>query len=195
MWQSPHQGSQGTVNQCQFRTKNIIIHFEQFIATNNGFLQGPTFILILDKLPTQLAENRGFWLIGVGAVTEKSISVDEMVFTTGGTFGDAFNPDAIAELAWGSLFIDFRACGIGDMRWNTINPSFNSGAYEIFRITDDPFGDICIESGFEQVDNSLWMSGVWYGGPARAGEGLSINLINGGLAIVTWYSYLPQSAN
>ena len=41
------------------------------------------------------------------------------------------------------------------------------------------------------MDNFLWMSGLWYGGPPRDGEGFSVNIINGERAIVTWYTYLP----
>jgi hypothetical protein len=166
---------------------------EKFIAFNNGFLQGPTFIMILDKQTTKVAENRAFWLIGVGEVQGKSILINDLFFTTGGSFGDAFDPDIIGETTWGSILIDFDSCGGGDISWTSINPAFHSGAYEIFRLADDPLGDLCLETGFSLVDDSLWMSGVWYGGPARGGEGLSINLINDGLAIVTWYSYLPKT--
>jgi hypothetical protein len=35
------------------------------------------------------------------------------------------------------------------------------------------------------------MSGLWFGGAPRDGEGFSVNLINGNLAVVTWYTYLP----
>ena len=55
----------------------------------------------------------------------------------------------------------------------------------------DPFGDACKAAGFDTVDNVLWMSGLWFGGASRDGEGFSVNLINGNLAVVTWYTYLP----
>jgi hypothetical protein len=168
---------------------------EKFIDFTEGLLSGPTFILVLDKQVSKLSENRAFWIIGVGQIEGKSIHVEEMFFTSGGAFGQAFNPDAISNVPWGGLDIDFWTCDSGQIFWNPLEAQFDDGMYDVFRLAADPFGDACNEAGFDFVENSHWMSGLWYGGPARNGEGLSINVINGNQAVVTWYTYLPVDNN
>ncbi len=166
---------------------------ETLISASNGSLQGPTFILLLEKRPSKLAGNNPFWLIGVGKVLGKSIQVDEMIFTTGGQFGAAFDPDTVANIPWGSIIIEFLTCNSGFMTWSTDDPLFGSGGYEIFRLASDHFGDLCAEVGLELVDNDFWIAGTWYGGVTRNGEGFLINLINDGRVVVSWYTYLPTA--
>jgi len=168
------------------------------ITFNNGLLADPVFMLLLDKIrtteSTDLSQNRAFWTIGVGEIGENSIQVDEVFFTHGGAFGQAFDPDNVTTVPWGSLAIEFDSCDTGHITWTPRYVEFDAGSYDIFRLADDPFGDACKAAGFETVDNVLWMSGLWFGGAARDGEGFSVNLINGNLAVVTWYTYLPLDA-
>jgi hypothetical protein len=168
---------------------------ETLLTFNDGLLAGPVFILLLDKQRTaaaiDLALNRAFWTIGVGEIQGKSIRVAEVFFTQGGAFGQAFDPAAVATLPWGSLEIEFDSCDGGRVSWIPKYAAFDAGSYPIFRLADDPFGDACSEAGFANVDHALWMSGLWFGGAPRDGEGFSVNVINGDLAVVTWYTYLP----
>ena len=165
---------------------------ETLITFNDGLLSGPTFILVLDKINSNLSQARPFWTIGVGEVEEgRTIRVEEVFFTRGGAFGSAFNPDEVTTVLWGSLLIEFLSCSTGRLSWQPSESSFDAGAYDIFRLANDPFGDGCEADGFESVTDTLWMSGLWFGGAARDGEGFSVNPINGGLAVVTWYTYLP----
>ena len=59
----------------------------------------------------------------------------------------------------------------------------------ITRLASSPAGRACEQAGFEQVSDNNWMSGVWYGGPERDGEGFSIDVLDNNRAIVTWYTY------
>jgi hypothetical protein len=164
---------------------------EKLITFNDGLLSGPTFILVLEKLTSDLVQNRAFWTIGVGEIQNKSIVLDEMYFTSGGAFGQAFDPNDISNVLWGSVIIEFNSCDGARVSWSPSQAEFEAGAYDVFRLADDPFGDSCKATGFGSVVDSLWMSGLWFGGAARDGEGFSINIINGELAVVTWYTYLP----
>jgi len=163
------------------------------ITSDNGALAGPVFLLILQKRASKLSQNHAFWTIGVGTIVDKSIQVDEVFYTQGGAFGQAFDPDTVSNVLWGSLSIEFDSCEHGRVEWTPLQSEFTAGAYDVFRLTDDPFGDACKISGFDAVDNALWMSGIWFGGPQRDGEGFSVNIINGNLAVVTWYTYLPAT--
>ncbi len=163
----------------------------QVLDTLVGFVEGPTFILLLDKQTTQLAENNSFWVIGVGAIDGTAITVDDMVLTTGGQFGAAFDPAAINNQPWGSLLIEFESCDGGTVSWEPVDSNFAAGAYGIVRLASDAFGLECNATGFDMIGHNRWMNGLWYGGPARDGEGFSVNVIEGGLAVVTWYTYRP----
>lgn len=155
---------------------------------------GGTFLLLIDKLGTQAVADTGqFWLIGVGDIDTdgRSIQVDDLVFTQGAAFGADFDPDAVERLPWGSLTIEFDACDSAVLNWNANQaPAFGSGSYALQRLAASPLGDLCQDIGLDQVADALWMSGQWYGGAPRSGEGFSVDVINGNRAIVTWYTYL-----
>jgi WD40 repeat protein len=186
--------SDGTneVSRVQISTGTVL---EKLITFNNGLLADPVFILLLEKIrtteSTDLSQNRAFWTIGVGSIEGNSIDVEDVFFTHGGAFGQAFDPDSVSTVPWGSLAIEFDSCDSGHIAWTPRYKEFDAGSYDIFRLAEDPFGDACTAAGFDTVDNVLWMSGLWFGGAPRDGEGFSVNLINGNLAVVTWYTYLP----
>lgn len=171
--------------------KRVRLSDGQVLGTLVNSIPGPTFILLLDKLQSRLADNNSFWVIGLGEVGNTTIHIEEMSMTTGGHFGQDFDPAAIENTPWGSLDIEFFSCDQGEVSWKPVEAGFEPGAYAITRIASDAFGAECRETGFDTIDHRLWMNGLWYGGPARDGEGFSVNVIDGGLAVVTWYSYRP----
>ena len=164
----------------------------QVLGTFIDSLEGPTFILVLEKAISQVESSRAFWLIGVGQVADNTIDIPEVFFTTGGSFGNSLDPDSVAEVAWGSMRIVMDSCSTGIVSWQAIESQFGDGEYAIERITSDPYGDRCLSEGFATLPDTAWMSGHWYGGRARAGEGFVINIINGNRAVVMWFTYRPQ---
>lgn len=76
---------------------------------------GPTYILRLEKQVSNLEANNAFWVIGVGTIAGTTINVDQMYLTTGGQFGDAFNPASINNVLWGSLDVQFFSCDDGQV--------------------------------------------------------------------------------
>ncbi|HKJ16331.1 MAG TPA: hypothetical protein VJ984_03140 [Xanthomonadales bacterium] len=167
------------------------------VPAGGGGIRGGTWITVIEKVdvPTESAaiDNHGFFLIGVGNIVERSISVDSMIYTTGGQWGVDLNPAEIGEQVWGTVLIEFTGCNQATITFVSDEPVFGSGEYEIVRLASSPLGDACEAIGFANVEDFLWMSGHWFGGADRSGEGFSIDVINGNQVIVTWYSYLPQA--
>ena len=168
------------------------------IPSGSGGLSGATWVMVIDKIEPQQADNpvedfNPVWLVGVGNITGNEIVADPVFTTRGGAWGADLDPAATDAVEWGSLSLTFDGCSSGTMTWDSDASEFGSGGYDIVRLAPSPLGDLCEEIGFENVEDDLWMSGHWYGGPDRDGEGFSIDVINGDLAIVTWYSYLPIS--
>jgi hypothetical protein len=172
--------------------RRVRISDGQVLDTVINYVDSPTFILLLEKQSSSLVQNNSFWIIGVGEIVGKSVYIDEMSMTTGGQFGSAFNPGAVDNQTWGGLTIEFDSCDGGQVSWNPSEGDFQAGAYAIVRLAADAFDAECKETGFDLIDHDLWMNGLWYGGPDRDGEGFSVNVIDGGLAVVTWYTYRPE---
>lgn len=169
---------------------------ETLIDGGAGGLSGGTAILRIQKQGADSAGSvtRQFWLIGVGAISDRRIVVDQMNFTSGAAFGNDFDPDAVSLGAWGRVELDFDSCDSAQMSWNADQaPAYESGDYAVFRLAASPLSRACAEIGFENLVDNVWMSGHWFGGGPRDGEGMSIDIIDGDRAIVTWYSYLADS--
>ncbi len=138
---------------------------------------------------------RQFWLIGVGTIQGNTIQIDEMVYTRSGAFGAVFDPAAIDRKVWGSLSLTFNGCNSGNLAWSASGSNargFGSGGYPVVRLAANAAVQYCEEQGFGSVTTPDWMAGYWFGQAARDGEGLGVDVLQGGTeAVVTWYSYLP----
>ena len=163
----------------------------KIIGVSDGGLRTPTFIMVLDKRVDRLVENRAFWVVGVGDIVGTSIVIEELNYTRQGVFGADFDPNEISLQPWGSITLDLAACDAGSLAWQALDPVFGDGAYDIMRVAADPDGQRCLNEGYDNVAGSDWMTGVWFGGAARAGEGLFVNVLEDGRAVVAWYTYLP----
>ena len=167
------------------------------VPARSGGLDGATWIHVLQKLPAMAehpaTDTNAFFLVGVGDIVGNTIVADPMFHTTGGLWGADLDPDLIEELEWGTLTFEFDGCSSGTMSYVSDSAEFGAGGYEVVRLAASPVGDDCEAAGFGNTDDARWMSGHWYGGLGRAGEGFSIDVINGDIAILTWYSYLPAA--
>ena len=167
------------------------------VSPVSGGLSGATWITVIDKLEVTMesaaTQNNGLFLIGVGEIEDTTISIDSMIYTTGGKWGSDLDPGAIANEDWGVLLIEFTGCDNADMSYDSNEAVFGNSQYALVRLANSPLGDECANVGFENVTDNTWMSGHFYGGPERSGEGFSIDVINGNRVIVTFYSYLPAA--
>jgi len=139
------------------------------------------------------------WMIGVGDIIGNRIEVSSLSTTRNGDFGTDLNPDNIVTRDWGSLTIDFNECIQGTMSFTSLiqedDYHFGDGGYDIQKLATNLAGTECLQVGIENASSKLWMSGTWYGGASRSGEGFLIDVLSNSKAIVTWYTYLPISNN
>ncbi len=170
---------------------------ETFIPTGSGGLNGATFILVLTKQNSMTSHQapQQFWLTGLGEIVDNNrIVVETMRFTTGGVFGEDFDPDQIQRHPWGSLEIIFNACNSGEMSYfatEEISGLFTSGSYQVARLLPNTPGDSCENQGFDNVTNGDWVSGTWAGVPERSGEGFFIDAASDNRVAVAWFTYMP----
>ncbi len=146
--------------------------------------------------PAATAQTNQFWIVGAGDISGLTISLDSenFIYTTGGTFGDAFDPAAITELPWGSLNITLTDCDQAEMDYNSDGPGeagMGAGGYDLFRIGENLAFTECQDQGFTKA-SANWLSGTWYGGAPRSGEGFFIDVLTDNRAVVAWFSYRPS---
>lgn len=175
--------------------------YETIVTNRSGGLAGATYVYRLQKTSTTtiITDLKQAWVTGVGTVNDLSVTVENITVTSGGAFGDEFNPDDIQNFVWGDLLIEFTGCHTADMTY-TSNIKFNavpfgSGGYPVTRLAMNPPARVCDDMGVENVNNNHWMAGAFYGGPDRNGEGFTIEVLENDRAIVTWYTYLPKQAS
>jgi hypothetical protein len=170
---------------------------ELIIPVGTGEVMGATFVYRIQKLgvetPTIAKQN---WMIGIGEIDGNSIHVSALTTTRNGDFGIDFNPTEIVRQDWGSLTIDFTSCDTADMSYESFMQDdgyeFGNGGYDLQKLATNLAGAECSEVGIDSASSKLWMSGTWYGGASRSGEGFLIDVLSDNSAIVTWYTYLPK---
>jgi len=170
---------------------------ETIIKGGKSGLKGATFVYRLEKQSTikEVSNMRQAWVTGVGDITGKQILVTEFAATLGGAFGDDFNPNEIEPVLWGEILIDFTNCHQAEMVYASNlsigGSAFGADGYTINRMAMNPGGLACEASGFQNVNNTQWIAGSFFGGSERNGEGFNIDVLEDNRAIVTWYTYLP----
>lgn len=170
---------------------------ETVVESGAGGLSGATYIYVHeasdDPPPAAEAELTGlYWISGLGQVDGNSIMVSDAVETGGPVFGEGYDPDALSFRRWGSLQIDMLGCRSGELGWDSRGPDsarFGTGGYAVQPIAAG-FGVMdCEGIGFPNIENLAWVSGGWFGGASRNGEGLMIDVIDDENAFVTWFTY------
>jgi WD40 repeat protein len=167
------------------------------VAPGSGGLAGATFIAVIPKVTASVDTSQigsQFWTVGAGSVNGKSLIVDVMASATGSGFGSAFDPNALVRKRWGSLRVDFTGCSAGQLHWDSTgadSAGFGSGGYAIERLLPSHATVECESQGFANVDNNDWITGHWFGGASRSGEGFLFEVTANGTAIVAWFTHRP----
>jgi hypothetical protein len=130
------------------------------------------------------------WLIGVGTVEGHRLRFDTLVRPLGARFGDAFDPDRVQRLPWGSLAIEFDDCQTGRFAYR---------GPEGYDDLDQPLVRLGQMSGTgcgspPGAEGSA-LSGLFYD-PARDGEGFSIQVVDAGpsatVPVGLWFTHTPE---
>ncbi len=161
--------------------------------TEKAGINGPTFITFMDFIGVEPIKTNQFWAVGAGDISGLSISIDaeSFVFATGGVFGDAFDPQNVQRHPFGTINITLKSCTEANLIFNTNgNANMGSGSYELTKIGQNGSMTECLETGFDAAMTSQnALSGAWYGGPDRSGEGFFIDVLDNGLAVVAWFTF------
>jgi hypothetical protein len=148
-----------------------------------------------DTTPVDTAQiGSQYWISGAGPMTGKVIEIQDMASSVGAAFGQDFDPAGVVRKRWGSARITFTSCTAGQFSWDSTGAAsagFGQGSYPLQRLLASAATRRCEEEGFDAIDDRDWVAGSWYGGPARDGEGLMLDLNADGIAFLTWFTYRP----
>ena len=164
-------------------------------------ISGATFITFIDIDPS-LSDGPGstnqFWAVGIGEITGLTISIDadSFIFTTGAEFGDAFDPDKVVRHSFGNIDISLVSCENASMNFNTEgNAGMGYDGYDLYKIGQNISMSNCQQDGFDLATTpTTALTGAWYGGQERDGEGFFIDVLDNGLAVVAWFTYALAEA-
>jgi hypothetical protein len=140
--------------------------------------------------PRVTNEPRQIWMVGVGQQTEYGIQVDSMLMPTGGRFGAAFDPDQVDYLNFGPLFFTYPPCGSDNDRGDLTIWQIGNALLDFQDLELDNYVQLSEVIGCETGVGSphSHVTGSWYD-PARPGEGLAVQVLQDGRAIVQWMTY------
>jgi hypothetical protein len=122
------------------------------------------------------------------------IAFSDVYSATGSVFGPNLKFSDLAVKRWGSVRIEFTSCRRAKFSWNSsgaATANFGSGEYEVERFMVNEATTRCEQKGIDATDKS-WMSGQWWGGDARSGEGWFVDRKTDGTAFFAWFTHRPR---
>jgi arylsulfatase A-like enzyme len=75
------------------------------------------------------------WFYGSGDLVQDDIVINEMYTTSGGHFGDDFDPEEVVIEPWGSLLAGL-GCDFGKMDYSADSPDYGTGKQTLVRLTN-----------------------------------------------------------
>ncbi len=124
------------------------------------------------------------WLVGVGRIEGDRIEFPNLLVTSGGRFGPAFDPDHVVRTEVGTVTMQFSDCTNGSQEVSAFGQTLT---LPLARLTTTLTLD-CPRQSLDFADGRAGRSGSWFD-PARSGEGFSLQVMADGRAVVTWYTY------
>jgi len=128
------------------------------------------------------------WVLGVGEQVEGGVVVNELVMPTGGRFGPAFDPGDVQYSTFGSLSFQFPTCGTNTERGILkVVPEAGNGYEEL---TSGNYVQLTklVDCETNERPANYTYSGSWYD-PLHLGEGLILEVLEDGRAVVQWFTY------
>lgn len=167
------------------------VELGEVTGANAGGLAGATFLALVgpEGSADDLSQPDQLWLVGVATLNAGALVAD-MLVTDGASFGADFDPTAVQRIPWGRVNVELLACNRAVYRWESDNPAYGSGEFELVRVAPNRAEGHCEREGVS-IDAA---GGAWFGGPQRDGEGLLIDVLNDAQALITIYSYRPAAA-
>jgi hypothetical protein len=130
---------------------------------------------------TYHGDGRQRWMMGVGAVEDNRIVINDLMDSKGGRFGSDFNPAEVTLRPVGTLTITFDSCSQAVANY-TVD---EIGGHQLLGRLTEIHGHECGGNGHKPVTD---ISGSWYD-PAHNGEGFAVQRISADQAVVFWFTY------
>ncbi len=74
------------------------------------------------------------WVFGEGQLDSGTVVIEEALISSGGLFGDAFDPSQVALTPWGRIELEF-GCETGTVSYDSALPGFGAGSQNLVRLT------------------------------------------------------------
>jgi hypothetical protein len=134
-----------------------------------------------------------YWVAGDAHIVGRTLSVP-LLSATGTHFGPGMSFSELTLKRWGAATITFTSCSTATFSWTspgTDGAGFGDGSYALQRYFDDENSARCQQQGIDAADKS-WINGNWWGGDARAGEGLFLDRRSDGDVFIAWFTHRPR---
>jgi hypothetical protein len=135
-----------------------------------------------------------YWLVGDGVFSGRTLAMNAIVSATGTGFGPALERAQLAIKRWGAVTIELTSCTTARFTWSSAgadSANFGNGSYDLARYFDDESSARCLQQGLDAADKS-WVNGQWWGGNARAGEGIFLDRRTDGTTFFAWFTHRPR---
>ncbi|MFC1720209.1 hypothetical protein ACFL00_03610 [Pseudomonadota bacterium] len=135
-----------------------------------------------------VAGEKQAWMLGLGYQTGTGIIINDFLRPVGATFGPDFDPGDVVKTNFGSLAFLLPTCGTSAMPGSLFVYPTGAPGYPVFgsnqyvQLTSILSCDTATGSA-----NSPW-SGSWFD-PAHDGEGIILEVLEDGSAVVQWFTY------
>jgi len=163
------------------------------------------FVELLDKQKvvvyvfTYLPDGSGqAWFIGVGVQSSRGIVVTDLLRPVGGKFGPNFDAADVTNTPWGSLAMMLPPCGLTGGGSLIASPIPGNGFEHFEDFTYSRLTTLapCTAQAKTQPRakaSGSGLSGSWFD-PTHTGEGIILEVLADGSAVVQWFTY-DQNGN
>ncbi len=170
-----------------------------FVPEGLGGLSAQVFLAVIPKGGTGPAGvdsaqiGTQFWVSGDIVMHGRVVEMD-VLSATGTAFGPTLAFGELTLKRWGHIRMEVVSCTQARFSWSSTGANsagFGSGEWDVFRFFQNEATQRCIEKGIDDPDRT-WMDGMWWGGDARSGEGLSIDRRSlDGRTFFAWFTHRP----
>ncbi len=129
------------------------------------------------------------WFIGVGRIVGNSVVIDEMLGTRGGSFGPDFDQDAVERFRVGGMSLVFADCEALARPGHYAFRSDLSAPFEDLSTSAVRLAAVIPCSG--APSELAWRSGAYFP-EGRSGEGIFVQYLPDGRAVLVFYGYTPS---
>ncbi len=167
------------------------------VTAGAGGLSAPTFIAVIPVGATSTVDaaqiGSQYWVVGDAKMNGRILDLTNVYSATGTGFGANLKFSELAVKRWGSVRIELLSCTRARFSWNSTGSdtaSFGSGEYELQRYFANEGDARCAQTGVDDADKS-WISGQWWGGDSRSGEGVFLDRRADGTTFFAWFTHRP----